>query len=59
MATSFAAFKFIELYSMIQLFTCMMLYVLNANLTDVQFLYIDMVALVPLAIFQAWTAAGT
>lgn len=34
-----------------------MLYTINASLTDHQFLYIDLVALVPLSIFSAWTGA--
>lgn len=55
MTTSFQAFKFIELYSFIQFFTCTMCYTINAVLTDHQFLYIDLVALVPLSIFSAWT----
>ena len=55
MTTSFQAFKFIELYSLIQFFTCTMLYTENLSLTDHQFLYIDLVALVPLSIFSAWT----
>jgi len=55
MTTSFQAFKFIELYSLIQFFTCTMLYTINLSLTDHQFLYIDLVALIPLSIFSAWT----
>ena len=58
LTTSFQAFKFIELYSLIQFFTVAMLYAVNANLTDYQFLYIDLVCLVPLAIFQATTTAS-
>jgi len=34
MTTSFQAFKFIELYSLIQFFSCTMLYTVNAALTD-------------------------
>lgn len=55
MTTSFQAFKFIELYSFIQFFTCLMCYCVDAAITDHQFLYIDLVALVPLSIFSAWT----
>ena len=51
MTTSFQAFKFIELYSLIQFFSCIILYSIDASLTDWQFLYIDLVALLPLAIF--------
>jgi len=57
LTTSFQAFKFIELYSFIQFTSVIMLYCINANLTDSQFLYIDLVALLPLAIFQAWTGS--
>jgi cation-transporting P-type ATPase 13A2 len=55
MTTSFQAFKFIELYSFIQFFTVTLDYIIDASLTDHQFLYIDLVALVPLSIFSAWT----
>jgi len=57
MITSFQAFKFIELYSVIQLISCAMLYSIGNNITDTQFLYIDLIALVPLSIFQAWTGS--
>jgi len=57
MTTSFQAFKFIELYSLIQFFSIMMMYAIDVNLTNNQFLYIDLVALVPLAIFQATTGS--
>lgn len=57
MTTSFQAFKFIELYSVIQLLSCVMLYSIGSNITDTQFLYIDIVALVPLSIVQAMTGS--
>jgi len=34
-----------------------MLYAIGNNITDAQFLYIDLIALVPLSIFQAWTGS--
>jgi hypothetical protein len=34
-----------------------MCYTKDANITDHQFLYIDLIALVPLSIFSAWTGA--
>lgn len=34
LATSFQAFKFIELYSVIQMTTCLMLYAMGSNITD-------------------------
>lgn len=57
MATSFQSFKFIELYAMIQFFSVLLLIPLEYNVTGKQFLYIDLLALVPLSIFQARTAA--
>lgn len=57
LTTTFQAFKFIELYSMIQFFSVTMLYVIGSNLTDAQFSYIDIGVLVPLCIFQSWTGA--
>ena len=57
MTTSFQSFKFIELYSIIQLITCVLLYAIGSSISDTQFLYIDLVALVPLSIVQAWTGS--
>ena len=57
LTTTFQAFKFIELYSMIQFFSVTMLYLVGSNLSDNQFLYIDIGVLVPLCIFQCWTGA--
>jgi cation-transporting ATPase 13A3/4/5 len=57
LATTFSAFKFIELYSMIQFFSTTLLYYKGSNLMDNQFLYIDIVVLFPLAIFQSYTGA--
>ena len=37
--------------------TCTMLYSIGSNLTDTQFLYIDLVALVPLSVVQSWTGS--
>ena len=51
MATSFQSFKFIELYALIQFFSVLLLIPLSYNVTDHQFLYIDLLALVPLSIF--------
>jgi cation-transporting ATPase 13A2 len=51
MATSFQSFKFIELYALIQFFTVWLCIASDNNVTDRQFLYIDLVALVPLSIF--------
>jgi hypothetical protein len=43
---------------MIQFFSCLMLYRENSNLTDGQFLYIDLGVLIPLCLFQEWTGAA-
>lgn len=58
LTTTFQAFKFIELYSMIQFFSVTFLYAVGSNLSDNQFLYVDIMVLVPLCIFQAWTGAS-
>lgn len=58
LTTTFQAFKFIELYSMIQFFSVTCLYAVGSNLSDNQFLYVDIMVLVPLCIFQAWTGAS-
>ena len=52
LTTSFQCFKFIELYSMIQFTTVTMLYIVGSNLSDEQFLYIDLAILIPLSIFM-------
>lgn len=52
LTTSFQCFKFIELYSMIQFASVTLLYFIGANLTDNQFLYVDLIILVPLSMFM-------
>ncbi|XP_065220053.1 polyamine-transporting ATPase 13A3-like isoform X2 [Planococcus citri] len=42
LVTSFALFKFMALYSLTQFVSLMILYSINTNLTDVEFLYIDL-----------------
>ena len=58
MTTSFQAFKFIELYAVTQFVSVTILYFMGQNLSDNQFLYIDIVVLFPLCIFQCWTHAS-
>lgn len=55
LVTSFSSFKFMSLYSAIQFITVTILYKRGTNLGDFQFLYIDMVLILPLAIFQSWS----
>jgi len=57
LTTSFQEFKFIELYSMIQFLTVTLLYSIGSNLSDMQFLYVDLFTLVPLSIFMGQTEA--
>jgi cation-transporting ATPase 13A3/4/5 len=51
LTTTFQSFKFIELYSLIQFFTVSLLYISGTNISDNQFLYIDLGVLIPLCIF--------
>ncbi|KAI8324645.1 hypothetical protein GQ54DRAFT_249104, partial [Martensiomyces pterosporus] len=51
-ATSFSCFKYMALYSMVQFTTCCLLYIYNVNLTDGQYLYVDLFTILPVAIFM-------
>lgn len=55
LTTSFQTFKFIELYSMIQFISVCLLYEIGSNLSDNQFLYIDLFQIIPLSMFMGWT----
>ena len=59
LVTSFAAFKYIELYSMIQFWTVIILYRIASNLGDFQFLYIDLFHIIPLFIVMGYTESHT
>jgi len=48
LVTSFQCFKWIMMYSLIQFISVSLLYVQHTNLTDNQFLYIDLVIIIPL-----------
>lgn len=48
-------FKFIELYALIQFISATLLYFIGFNLGDYQFLYIDLVLVVPLSTFMGYT----
>lgn len=54
LVTSFACFQYMSLYSAIQFITVTILYCRGSNLGDFQFLYIDLLLIVPLAIFMSW-----
>lgn len=58
LVTSFSSFKFMSLYSAIQFISVSILYKEGTNLGDFQFLYIDLVLILPLAIFMSWAKPG-
>ncbi|KAK6204356.1 cation translocating P-type ATPase [Scheffersomyces amazonensis] len=55
LVTSFSCFKYMSLYSAIQFITVTILYKRGTNLGDFQFLYIDLMLILPLAIFMSWS----
>ncbi|KAL4505174.1 hypothetical protein ABPG72_016241 [Tetrahymena utriculariae] len=55
LVTSFSCFKFMALYSMIQFFTTTLLYTVNSLPGDMQFLYWDIVIIIPLAFLMGLT----
>ena len=57
LVTSFAVFKYMALYSMVQFVSVLLLYTLQTNLGDAQFLYIDLAITATVAVFMGWTSA--
>ncbi|GMM27471.1 putative acid anhydride hydrolase [Martiniozyma asiatica (nom. inval.)] len=55
LVTSFSCFQYMSLYSAIQFITVSLLYKEGTNLTDFQFLYIDLFLIIPIAIFMSWS----
>lgn len=55
LVTSFACFQYMSLYSAIQFISITILYCRGSNLGDFQFLFIDLLLIVPIAIFMSWT----
>ncbi|KAJ3167481.1 hypothetical protein HK101_011775 [Irineochytrium annulatum] len=53
LVTSFACFKYMAVYSLIQFTSVSLLYSLASNLADLQFLFVDMAIIVPVAIFMS------
>lgn len=51
LVTSFGIFKFMVLYSLCEFFSTMILYTIDSNLTDFEFLYIDIALVVNFAFF--------
>ena len=52
--TSFSCFKYMSLYSAIQFTSVSFLYATASNLGDFQFLFIDLLLILPIAIFMGW-----
>ncbi|KAJ2855263.1 hypothetical protein J3B02_002262 [Coemansia erecta] len=57
LVTSFSCFKYMALYSIIQFTSVSILYEFGGGLGDIQFLFIDLFIIVPLAIFMGRTPA--
>lgn len=57
LVTSFCCFKYMSLYSAIQFASVSFLYASASNLGDFQFLFIDLLLILPIAIFMGWTSA--
>jgi cation-transporting ATPase 13A2 len=55
LVTSFSCFKYMSLYSAIQFTTVSFLYASASNLGDFQFLFIDLLLILPIAIFMGWS----
>ncbi|KAL7625454.1 hypothetical protein AAE478_004674 [Parahypoxylon ruwenzoriense] len=55
LVTSFSCFKYMSLYSAIQFTSVSFLYASASNLGDFQFLFIDVVLILPIAIFMGWS----
>ncbi|KZF22645.1 P-type ATPase-like protein [Xylona heveae TC161] len=57
LVTSFSCFKYMSIYSAIQFTSVSFLYASASNLGDFQFLFIDLLLILPIAIFMGWTGA--
>jgi cation-transporting ATPase 13A3/4/5 len=57
LVTSIQCFKFMALYSMIEFMTVTMMYLFTTNISDNQFLYIDLVLIIPIATTMSWSRA--
>ncbi|BFZ23491.1 hypothetical protein BsWGS_26528 [Bradybaena similaris] len=57
LVTSFGCFKYMALYSFIQFISVLILYTANTNLSDFEFLYIDLAITTTVAILMGNTAA--
>ncbi|KAI1377354.1 hypothetical protein F4677DRAFT_416128 [Hypoxylon crocopeplum] len=55
LVTSFSCFKYMSIYSAIQFTSVSFLYASGSNLGDFQFLLIDVLFILPIAIFMGWS----
>ncbi|KAJ2522318.1 hypothetical protein GGI11_001763 [Coemansia sp. RSA 2049] len=55
LVTSFSCFKFMAIYSIVQFTSVSMLYEFGGSLGDIQFLYIDLFIIIPIAVFMGRT----
>eukprot|EP01027_Heterolobosea_sp_BB2_P018893 GEZU01026547.1.p1 GENE.GEZU01026547.1~~GEZU01026547.1.p1 ORF type:complete len:1107 (+),score=113.23 GEZU01026547.1:410-3322(+) len=55
LSTSFQSFKYMALYSIIQFTSVIILYTINSNIGDYQFLSIDLVILLPIVVLMSRT----
>eukprot|EP00118_Oscarella_pearsei_P028344 m.1935 g.1935 ORF g.1935 m.1935 type:complete len:1183 (+) comp8071_c0_seq2:157-3705(+) len=58
LATSFSVFKYMALYSMVEFVTVLMLYSIDSNLGDWQYLYIDLILVLIVALVMERTGAS-
>ena len=58
LVTSFCVFKFMAIYSLIQFTSVIILYIIGKNLTDFEFLFIDLCLVTPLSITMGRTGAA-
>lgn len=58
LATSYQAFKFIELYALIQFWSVLLLVPDGCIMTNNGYLWEDIMALVPLSIMMSWTGSN-
>lgn len=57
LVTSFGCFKYMALYSFIQYVSVLILYTFDANLADMQFLYVDLIITTSVAVLMGYSGA--
>lgn len=57
LVTSIQCFKFMALYSMIEFMTVTLMYLYTTDISDNQFLFIDLVLIIPIATTMSWSKA--